>query len=220
MSMAPISEALCGAGFVVDAPCLPGHGTSPRDLEWTSYADWVDAAETAYVSLAARCPTVGVVGLSMGGALAVQLAVAHGEIAGIALINPLLEPVDPSFITLLTEALVAGSTVIPSIGSDIALGDHPPTGGYDVTPVRALHSLVCGIEELAPRLGSITVPVLLFSSRIDHVVPTSTGAYLESSLTCPFERVMLERSFHVATLDYDRDVIVRRTVEFMERLAL
>ncbi|MGH9037242.1 MAG: hypothetical protein ACRD0O_15895, partial [Acidimicrobiia bacterium] len=34
----------------------------------------------------------------------------------------------------------------------------------------------------------------------------------------PVERVMLERSFHVATLDYDRDLIVERVVEFALRV--
>jgi carboxylesterase len=88
-----------------------------------------------------------------------------------------------------------------------------------VTPIRSLLSLVRGVGALAGRLGALDRPVLLFSSAVDHVVPTSTGAYLEGVLTAPLERVMLERSHHVATLDYDCALIVRRTTEFMERLA-
>jgi carboxylesterase len=33
------------------------------------------------------------------------------------------------------------------------------------------------------------------------------------------ERVLLERSYHVATLDFDRDVVENRTVEFARRVA-
>jgi carboxylesterase len=218
-SMGPVADALVRAGIRVEVPLLPGHGTEPDDLERASFADWVEAAEVAYETLAASCLNVSVMGLSMGGALAATLALNHPEIGGAILVNPFLEPVDRAFDELLTAALRAGSTVLPSIGSDIANPDHPPTGGYDVTPIRALLSLVRGVGALAPRLGSLTCPVLLFTSCVDHVVPTTTGAYLEAVLSCPLERVMLERSHHVATLDYDCALIVRRTTEFLERLA-
>jgi carboxylesterase len=218
LSVMPVADGFERAGFAVDAPLLPGHGVSPEELCETTFTDWVDAAESAYLALGERYRSVGVLGLSMGGALAADLAARHPEIVGAILINPFLEPVDPTFTDLLTAALASGSTVLPSIGSDIASPDHPPTGGIDTTPVRPLLSLIRGVDALAHELPKIKVPVLLFSSRYDHVVPTSTGEYLERSLRCPFERVMLERSYHVATLDYDGDVIVRRSVEFMERL--
>ena len=217
LSVMPVAHAFERAGFAVDAPLLPGHGLSPEKLEVTTFTDWLDAAESAYLALGKRCRAVGVVGLSMGGTLAADLAARHPEIVGVILINPLLEPADPTFADLLTGALESGSTLLPSIGSDIARTDHPPTGGIDATPVRPLLSLIRGVGELARELPKITPPVLLFSSREDHVVPPSTGEYLERTLTCPLERVMLERSYHVATLDYDSDVIVRRSVEFMER---
>jgi carboxylesterase len=160
-----------------------------------------------------------VFGISMGGTLTCRLAALHPEIAGTVLVNPLVEPVSPIFKTLLSDAIAAGESRIPSIGSDIARSDHPEPGGYTETPIRPLLSLVDGVDRVASLLGEIKSPLLLFTSRNDHVVPTSTGAYLEANLTCPLERVMLERSFHVATLDYDGDEIVRRSVEFMERLA-
>jgi carboxylesterase len=215
----PVADAMRAAGFEVDVPLLPGHGTTPDDLDGTTFCDWLAAAEESYDCLAGSCRRVGVVGLSMGGALACALAENHRDIAGVILVNPLIEPVAPSFVTLLTDALDAGTATIPSIGSDIARPGHPPTGGYDSTPVRPLLSLVRGIDTVAAHLVEIASPVLLFSSRNDHVVPVSTGEFLEATLRGPLERVMLERSFHVATLDYDAEAIVRRSVDFMERLA-
>jgi carboxylesterase len=60
----------------------------------------------------------------------------------------------------------------------------------------------------------------LFSSRVDHVVPPSHGDYLAASLSAPLERIMLERSYHVATLDYDADLIAQATIGFMKKVVV
>ena len=76
------------------------------------------------------------------------------------------------------------------------------------------------VASLKERLPQITSPVLLFSSRVDHVVPPSTGDFLQATLTSPLEQVVLERSHHVATLDYDADEIARKTIDFMAKVVV
>jgi carboxylesterase len=89
---------------------------------------------------------------------------------------------------------------------------------YDGLPVAALLSLVEAQAELAPNLGEVRCPTLLFTSRQDHVVPPSNSDYLAEHVGGPVERVFLERSFHVATIDYDRDEIAARSVEFARKV--
>jgi carboxylesterase len=71
---------------------------------------------------------------------------------------------------------------------------------------------------VADHLGAVTAPILLFSSAEDHVVPPVSGDRLIEGVKGPIERVVLERSFHVATLDYDKDEIEARTVKFVTDL--
>ena len=81
------------AGYSVELPLLPGHGTSLEEMEPTrAGSDWCGAAEAAYAGFAARCEQVVVAGLSMGGALAIWLAERHFEIAGVIVVNPLVDP--------------------------------------------------------------------------------------------------------------------------------
>jgi carboxylesterase len=87
---------------------------------------------------------------------------------------------------------------------------------YPGTPVAAALSLFEGVGEVAGELDRITCPILLFSSRHDHVVPPTSGDVLQAGVRGPVERVWLERSFHVATLDYDADDIVHRTLAFLD----
>ena len=57
-SMRPLAMALGNAGFTVDLPLLPGHGTSVADMIPTRWEDWSEAAEAAYQGLSARCDKV------------------------------------------------------------------------------------------------------------------------------------------------------------------
>jgi carboxylesterase len=74
-------------------------------------------------------------------------------------------------------------------------------------------------RELHGRLGQIRCPVLILTSREDHVVPPSSSDVLAAGVAGPVERVPLERSYHVATLDFDRDLVEKRTVEFALRVS-
>jgi carboxylesterase len=215
-SMRPLADAIAAAGFTVELPLLPGHGTAIEDLLPLGWSDWSDAVESVYRDLASRSDRVGVVGLSMGGALAVWLAVHHPEIGGLVAINAAVEPGGADLVRAGRELLAAGTDVLPGIGSDIARPDVTEQA-YAGFPVAAMITTVEAVDELAPLVSGITCPALVFSSTQDHVVPPSAGAWLASTVSGPVETVTLERSFHVATLDYDAELIESRTVEFLTK---
>jgi carboxylesterase len=212
-SMRPLAEVLAGAGYTVDLPLLPGHGTSLEDMVPTRWDDWRGAAERAYDRLRDRCERVVVCGLSMGGTLSCALAADHPEIAGIAVVNPMVEPPDEAYRGAIRSMLDAGTEVAPGIGSDIAK-EGSAEYAYDGAPLRAALSFFEGVDELNPRLSEIRCPVLLLSSRQDHVVDPVSGDVLARSVAGPLERVFLERSYHVATLDWDAPVIEERVLSF------
>ena len=62
------------------------------------------------------------------------------------------------------------------------------------------------------------MPLLLFTSVQDHVVDPGNSDALAAAYGGPVERVMLERSYHVATQDYDKDTIFSASVEFISRV--
>jgi carboxylesterase len=209
-SVAGLAAALERAGFHVEAPMLPGHGTTPEDLDGCGWADWTAAAEAAYRRLPA--PVVAV-GLSMGGALAAGVCARHAEVRGLAVVNPLIDPPAPSFLEALEGFLAAGERFLPGIGGDLA-DPAAEEVAYDRLPVAALLSASQGLAELRPRLGDVRCPVLILSSRHDHVVPSVSGDVLAEAVAGPVERVWLENSAHVATLDLDRNELERRVVAF------
>ncbi len=212
-SLRALAEAFADAGFAVELPLLPGHGTSVEELSAFGFDDFAAAADAAYLDLAARCDRTVVCGLSMGGTLACWLAQRHHDLAGLVLVNPLVEPPADSALELLRGALAGGNDVVPAIGSDIA---RPGVreDAYDATPIAPLLSVLGATTPVSEGLGEICCPVLLLSSRVDHVVPTSSSDLVERRVGGPVERVILENSYHVATLDHDAEEIEQRAVAF------
>jgi carboxylesterase len=216
-SMRGLAEALADAGFAVELPLLPGHGTSVEDMVTTGWAEWSAAAETAYEKLAAHSDRVVVAGLSMGGTLTVWLATRHPEIAGIIVINGFVEPPAPALRDILDMMVAQGVAEVPGIGSDIAEPGAAEVA-YGRTPISCTMSLMEALADLKADLGAITCPVLILTSTEDHVVPTVSSDTLAAGVAGPVERVTLARSYHVATLDYDRDLIEAETVAFAQRV--
>jgi carboxylesterase len=215
-SMRGLAEAFAGAGFTVELPLLPGHGTSIEDFATTTFADWSAAAERAYQDLAARCDRVVVSGLSMGALLTAWLAVRHPEIAGIVVINGVFAPIDPALREGVEQLVEQGVDRIPGPGNDIA--DPAQTElAYSEIPPKNYLALFDAIEALQRDLAAIRCPALVINAEQDHVVPAGSSDHFAASVSGPVERLDLARSFHVATLDYERADIEARSVEFAKR---
>ncbi len=217
-SMRELAEAFAAAGYHVELPRLPGHGTTIEDMLTTGWADWAAETEAAFERLAARTHRVVVAGLSMGGALTLWIAGHHPEIAGLICINPATQPQASEVTDMLAALLADGTTVIEGIGSDIADPDSHENA-YEGTPVAPLLSLIQdGLVVIAPTYESLRAPLLLMNSPQDHVVEPAQAEFLATHYGGPIERVTLERSYHVATQDYDKALILAESVAFADRV--
>jgi carboxylesterase len=212
-SMRGVAEAFAAAGFSVELPRLPGHGTTLEEMMTTGWDDWTAEAEAAYQRLAARTERIVVGGLSMGGSLTLWIGQRHREAAGLVCINPATEPFPQEALDMVRGMLAEGTEVMPGIGSDIADPDAKETA-YEGTPARPLLSMMDGLGGLVPGYRSMAQPLLLLTSPQDHVVDPAQSDALAAAYGGPLERVTLERSFHVATLDFDKDLIFEQAVAF------
>lgn len=215
-SMRGWAEHLAEAGHTVRCPLLPGHGTRWQELNRTTWRDWYGAVEQALDELRDRCRSVFVFGLSMGGTLTLRLAELHPDIAGIVLVNP-------SVMTLRKEAklLPVLSRVVPSmaaIAGDIAKPEVVELA-YSRLPLRGMASLQQMWSVVRADLGSVRQPLLLLHSAVDHVVePENSAIVLNEVGSQDVTEVVLDDSYHVATLDHDAPRIFSDSVEFVHRV--
>jgi carboxylesterase len=216
-SLRPWAEHLAAAGYTVRLPLLPGHGTRWQDANRTTFADWLATVTASLAELSGRCRSVVVAGLSMGGTLTLRLAQLHPEaIAGIVLVNP-------SILSLRKDIrlLPLIKYLMPSqggIASDIA-DPQAHEDGYARTPLKAVDSLRRAWKVVRAELPAVRMPVLLLHSAVDHVVePENSRVVLAEIGSTDVTEVVLQRSYHVATLDYDAPEIFARSVEFIRRV--
>lgn len=216
-TMRPVAEALASAGFAVSVPRLPGHGTTAEDMQATRFGDWYGAVEEARRSLADSCDRMVAVGQSLGATLLCRLAARHPGLAGIVCINPLVEPVEAGLKEVVQLMLDSGETVAPGVGADLADPDAREIA-YDVSPLAPALSMYEALDDLQGDLGRIACPLLIITSAGDHVVHPRNSDHLAAAVPGPVERLTLERSFHVATLDWEREEVAARTVDFAVRV--
>ncbi|MGG5172987.1 alpha/beta hydrolase [Pseudarthrobacter sp. J1738] len=215
-SMREWAQHLADAGFSVELPLLPGHGTSWQDLATRRWQEWYQAFDAAYQDLASRCDYVFVVGLSMGGCLALRAA-ALRPVSGVVLVNPGL--VIDDWRAPLTGFLKHIVKSTPPISNDIVKSGVDERA-YSRTPVAAAHELGKLFANTRDLLPQITAPVQVYRSTTDHVVSESSMVALRSGLTgAPLEVIPLLNSYHVATMDNDAPVIFNGSVEFIRRVS-
>ncbi|CAG0996666.1 Thermostable monoacylglycerol lipase [Burkholderiales bacterium] len=205
-------------GFTIVGPRLPGHGTTPQDMATTSAKDWLGEAERALNELAARKSKVFVTGLSMGGTITLNLAWRHKDkITGIATVAAAAGILsngmaDAMFLNPMPEFL-------GGIGSDIKKPGVVELAYADV-PTACFGTLTNLIMGTATRLKEITCPTLVIHGREDHVVPAVNATIVTSGVSSDDVRLLwLNESYHVATLDNDKDVIVNSIGRFFNEIA-
>ncbi|MFJ5777351.1 alpha/beta hydrolase [Streptomyces sp. NPDC093094] len=217
-SLRPWAEFLAERGLTVSLPLLPGHGTRWEDMQLTGWQDWYAEVDRELRALTERCTQVFVFGLSMGGALALRLAARHGErISGVVVVNPANKVHGLSAYALPVARHLVRTT--KGIASDIARPGSTEIG-YDRVPLHAAHSLRQFFRVVDGELPQVTQPLLLLHSPQDHVVPPADSARILSRVSSTdVTELLLEQSYHVATLDHDADRIFEESHGFIGRLA-
>ena len=217
-SMLPLARAFAAQGWNVECPTLTGHGTRWEDLVGVPAETWVADLEAALALLKARSRKVFIVGLSMGGTLALRLAQTDRDLAGVMVINHALVFGNP--LVPLAGLLKHVLRSVPAIGSDIkAPGVAEPA--YDRTPTA-------GVAEVH-RLTKLVLRDL------HKPGPAPAGVQVDGRITCcpcatPLSSWSGPRagtrnwscwsnSYHVATLDHDADLITAKCLEFVKRIA-
>ncbi len=210
------AESLAGAGFACLGPLLPGHGESPELLSGTPRGRWVAEARASWDRLRATHDRVYVMGLSMGGVLALDLC-AERPVAG-ALV--MAAPLDLGWaVRKLVPGLSRVLRFVPS-RSDIrdreALERHP---SFDRMPLRAVAELIRLGSEVEAKLASVHAPLRLIYSRGDRTVPLHNAARIRARVASTASDVhLLEESGHVLPVDIERQRVAALALEFFRSL--
>ena len=208
-----LGEYLYQKGFTVLAVRLPGHGTEVRDMESTTWRHWYGAAIDGFNLLTGICDEVNVVGLSMGGLLALKLAAEYPVKRVVALSTPIyLAETRIPFLPLYRLF----RRFIPKKRRDYDINPRYFVG-YDSTPLASLSSLLELIQSVQKNLPQVHCPALVVQSRREHTVrPESATFIMEHLGSSQKELFWLKNSGHIVTVDIERETVFAKVANFLD----
>jgi len=201
-------------GLTVVGPRLKGHGTAVEDMADSTAEDWIRSVEAALDKLKESCSQIFITGLSMGGTLTLYTAAMHADdIQGAIPINGAVISKNPDFASL--AYMADAPLTVPGVGGDIKQPGIEELAYKDVPvpAIRQLFALMSVTRELLPR---VVCPTLVIQSRDDHVVVPENAPFIMDNIASEDKRILwLEDSYHVATLDNDKELIAREILKFI-----
>jgi carboxylesterase len=225
--MRPLGEALAARGFPVRGVRLPGHATTVADLAVTRWTDWFGEVLVDAERLAAETGDVAIVGMSLGSLLGLHLAATHPTLVRALVLCG--TPIESRGLRLRVLTLLARMpwladrwAIIPKRGGGPDIADpavRAASRSYRAMPLGGILELFALQDVVRGELVRVHQPALLLHGRGDHSVPVAGLVRLRQRLgSRTVEAYVLERSWHVVTLDYDRDEVARLTGDFLDRV--
>jgi len=206
-------------GYTVSGPLLPGHLTTPQDMNRRRWREWTGAVEEAYKQLATRCEHIFVCGESMGGLLALLLASEHPEIAGIVVYSPALRIANHASAMRLAHLL---QRFVPHVKKPVREPSAADARwkGYTVNPIPALVQMHNLQRQVRSRLQAIHQPLLVIQGRLDQTIDLQSGEIILANVSSQDKEMRwLEQSTHCVILDCEWEQAADLTLRFIERVA-
>lgn len=220
--MRPVGEALAAHGIGSIGPLLQGHGTHPEDMIGFAYEDWVADVERALDELLTRCDQAVLVGLSMGGTLALNVAARRTNDPRIIGVAPICAPLvlddwRLGIVKYASKFVKWQSWGAPDIKNRAAWDRHVGYRRYRLPPLLQLLDLM---RETKARLAVVRQPVLVVQARVDHVVPPRNAELIYDGVSSSQRSVLLlDNCYHVVTIDHPAEQLNAAIIRFVEHVS-
>jgi len=238
MELRYVAQGLAHAGYTVHVPQLAGHCETAEELQATSWQHWYESVEEEHHLLCEHCSTIVVGGLSMGAILALHHAAQHpNEVSALALYAPSLwldgwgVPWYSHLFKLITQKWLA--QMIPFaerhpwgikdlriralVQQAIKSGDSSQAG-IAALPGSLMLELRWLVQRVKQEVGQVTQPALIVHPREDDRASLRNIYFLQNNLGGSTQTVVLDDSYHIVTIDRQRELVVQRTLDFASQL--
>lgn len=222
-TLSALAKKLRSRGYGVSAPLLPGHGRTMVDFRKSGADEWAAAANNAFNDLRWRHRSVSVVGLSMGGALAVALAADVQDVPALVLIAPYIEM--PRSIRLAASTHWAWGRIAGEISAQNPLSIHDAIAreqslAYGAVTGSRLYELLKVVRRARKAFSRVKAPTLLIQSREDPRCSSRGAEHAIEMLGAQEKKlVWTEGAGHVITVDYGRERVYSEVMSWLDKHA-
>lgn len=237
-----VAKGLNRNGFTVHAMQLAGHCGDEADLLATGWRDWYGSVCEAFDRLAAEVDHVFVAGLSMGALLALKLAADRPDdvdglglygttfvydgwtipwIGRLSFLLPLVCGLGLGWNQRFHECFPYGikdERIRQRIANSMLSGDSA-AAGLPGNPWPSLAEFYRLSFLVRRQLSGIRTPGIVFHAVDDDVASLKNVRIVVRGVRGPVETVLLENSYHMITVDQERDKVIERSARFFNHVA-
>jgi carboxylesterase len=216
----PLVAPLGEAGLPCRFPILRGHGTVWQDLEGVKAGDWYEDAENAFLDLLKEVESVLVVGLSMGGLVALELAARHRkETAGVVAVAAALRFADPLAPMAPALSMFIKSWPSPEAYHDKSCRDRE-NRNYPKFPTKTFGELLAYSRRVPDLLSFVKAPILILHSHKDQVISPASADLIHRKVSSKDRSIVwFDRSGHEMFLDLEADLVIKEVTRFVRKIA-
>jgi carboxylesterase len=236
-----VAKGLHDAGFTVNAVQLAGHCGDASDLLATGWRDWYESVDAAAARLRREVDHLFVAGLSMGALLALKLAIERPrDVAGVGLYGTTFRYDGWAIPAIARLSFLLPAVCALGIGRKRAFMETFPYGiknerirnwivgrmlsgdsvggGLAGNPWPSLAEFSRLSSHVRRRLDRVRAPCLVIHSTNDDIASLGNVAIVERKVSAPVEKILLDDSYHMISVDQQRDVVIERSAGFFKRL--
>ncbi len=208
-------------GIPYRMPVLRGHMTKAEDLIGVTWPDWYADGEAALLDLCKQVDKAVVIGLSMGGLVALQLAMEHpdmvdsvvGVAAAVRMRNPLAPGNPLAFLQPLVVRLIK-YWPMPAVYTDMS--QAATDTNYRKVPMDAVASFLEQSALVERRLAEVKAPILIIQSHQDQIVKAETPRVIYDGVSSTEKRILwFEKSRHEMMRDLEREEVFKAIESFV-----
>ena len=218
-SIRDLAAQLYANGWTVRAPLLHGHGASLRAFTSARADQWLSGARAALAELRSRAEHVAIIGQSMGGALGTILA-SEDRVEALVLLAPYMALPRRAARIAAFHRVVAPFVPYLRSRSESSILDPEARRkalGRGITTPRLLHELSLVVRRAWRAAPVVAAPTLVIHSRRDPRVTIADAEAAFAALGCADKSLLwVERSGHVISVDFDRDLVSQHVIDWLE----
>ena len=234
--MKKMGKALFDADFDVFCYCLPGHGTSPINIKTVRWQDWYDDSVLHYKELTQKYDEVYLGGLCLGAVLAIAIAQEYQNVRGIVSLSTTLFldgwtiPWYNFFMPIGVHTILRYYYSFPerepyglkneTLRRKIAALQKRNTEALDNYPMSCIYELLKFSKQTQKNIAKVTAPILLMHAKEDDLTSTRSAEFVYRNISSKTKNyIKLENSYHLIVMDYERDYVFEKSIEFFNSLS-
>jgi carboxylesterase len=219
-NLAALRDCLEAAGIRCAAPALAGHGTRPSDMAGTGWERWRADVTEAFESLRREGGEIAVVGHSMGGLLALELAQHRPrDLAAVVALAPAVCVRDPLDALAPLLARIRKTWRSPIRDSYSSADYAARSANYPWFDTAAYLTWRAARRHVLAGLHHVVAPMLVLHSRADRVVPPRAAELVMAGVSSSRKEIAwFERSGHEMIEDCETEAVCDRITRFLRAL--